>query len=61
MTKESGTRNKAGVLFKDKLNNSSIEFKQRVTGGVIWIKSTGEYPITAHELKRVIEAYKKGE
>jgi len=50
---------KVKTLFKDKLVKSSIRFTQDTTGGVIWVKSIGEYPITTHELKRVLESYKK--
>ena len=47
------------ILFKDKLMHSSMQFSQDAEGGVIWVKSTGEYPITPNEMKQIIEKYKK--
>ena len=54
--KEAG--NYHNVLYEDTVKHSSIKFTQDCIGGVIWVESTGRYPICPHELEDIAKAYK---
>ena len=53
--KDAGKFNK--VLYQNTAGTSSIKFTQDTIGGVIWIETTGKYPICTNELGDVLTAY----
>ena len=64
MTSEKIGDNDAGdykVLYNHTLPHASVKFTQHCIGGVIWIESTGHYPICPTELQNIIDGYTEKE
>lgn len=50
---------KTQTLFEKHAAKTSIICTQDCEGGVIWIQTKGEFPITPEDLKEIINNYKE--